>query len=129
MNKLSLNYIVGLIEGEGSFCWTFQNNKRWVPIFALKMHVRDKKLIEQVGYTLGLSNPIYEYINQRRHSATLIVRDQESLITKIIPIFRDRLHGYKKLQFEEWLKGFHEILGSDQYLLDMLVDDEERTDF
>lgn len=130
MEKLSLDYIAGLIEGEGSFFWTYyKGNKAWVPGFTLRMHFRDKKLIERVGCTLGLSNPIYEYTNQGRHSATLIVRDQESLIAKIMPAFRGRLHGYKKLQFEEWVKGFHEKLGTDQYLLDLFSNGEKKADF
>ena len=60
--KLSPDYIRGLIDGEG--CFTFFTNLKLgikMPAFVLRMHARDKELIESVKYSLGLRNKIYEY--------------------------------------------------------------------
>lgn len=104
-DTLSLDFIAGLIAGEGSFMWIKQNGRE-VPVFQLKMHVRDKELIEMVRDGLDLNEPIHEYTHQNRHCAMLLVRKRKSIAEKIIPLLDDHLHGYKKIQFEEWRKKF-----------------------
>ena len=111
MKKLSLDYIAGLIEGEGCFTWTFQNHTTWVPIFSIKMNYRDKELLKNIAFSLGLDNKIYEYTHQNRHYALLIVRDKKSLLFKVIPAIRGSLHGYKKIQMENWVIEFFDRLG------------------
>lgn len=117
---LSYEYIRGLIEGEGSF--TFCNAPRHkskikinIPAMQLRMHVRDKKLIEAVRDTLGLSNRVYTYHypgkdgTKRGPQAMLIVREFGNLRDIIIPLFYKRLYGNKGIQFKQWL----EKMGSD----------------
>lgn len=100
--KLSLNFIAGLIEGDGSFMWIWQNGKRWVPVFQLKMHVKDKKLVTTVRDSLGLNEPVYEYNHGKRHYVLLIIRKRKSLEENIFPAFRNRLYGTKRQQFARW---------------------------
>ena len=119
--KLSPDYIRGLIDGEG--CFTFFTNLKLgikMPAFVLRMHARDKELIESVKYSLGLRNKIYEYhypydypakrnrVN-RGPQAVLIVREMDQLKNIIVPFFYKRLYGHKGKQFLEWV----EKIGSD----------------
>ena len=115
--KLPYDYIRGLVEGEGTF--TFSTRKKFhtkIPAFAVKMHVRDKELLEMVRDTLGLKNKVYEYNHQgkdghvRGPQAMLIVREIGQLKNIIVPFFYKRLYGNKGKQFGEWL----EKIGSDQ---------------
>lgn len=110
-NRLSFDYIRGLVEAEGTFTFsTSYKYRRKVPAFALKMHIRDKALLEKVRDTLGLKNKIYEYSYQRKDGsirspeAMLIVREIGRLKNIIVPLFYKKLKGYKGKQFEEWME-------------------------
>lgn len=112
---ITLEYIRGLIEGEGSFTFSTQYSiKRKVPAFEIRMHVRDKDLLEQMRDFLGLKNKIYVYHYQkpsmpRGPQAMLIVREFGQLKNIIIPLCYGRLKGNKGIQFNDWL----EKIGSD----------------
>lgn len=124
IQKLPFDYIRGLIDGEG--CFSFSTNtreQRKVPSFALRMHSRDKNLVEMVRDTLGLKNRIYEYHYPHNYpgkgikfnrgpQVILIVRELGSLKNVIVPFFYKRLYGHKGKQFEEWM----EKIGSDPYV-------------
>ena len=104
---LSLDFIAGLIVGEGTFYWTKAPQGK-IPVFALRMHVRDKELVTMVRDSLGLkTEKIYEYTHNNRHYAFLIVRNIGSLKNIVIPLIYPRLAGYKRVQFLEWFKGFY----------------------
>lgn len=47
-DRLTDDYIRGLIEGEGHFGADTRSSGEKVPSFVLKMHVRDKELIEGI---------------------------------------------------------------------------------
>lgn len=119
--ELTKEYIRGLVEGEG--CFTFNTRgygnaglKEKVPSFQLRMHIRDRKLLELVRDYLKLKNKIYIYHYpgkdgaKRGSQAILIVREFGNLKNIIIPLFYNKLLGNKALQFNEWL----EKIGSDQ---------------
>lgn len=120
-NNISYEYVRGLVEGEGSFTFSTSTYikdtklKTKVPAFVLKMHIRDKELIENVRNVLGLRNKIYEYHYpgkdgyKRGPQAILIVREFGQLKNIVIPFFYKRLRGNKAKQFQEWL----EKIGSD----------------
>src|SRR3989344_3628645 len=117
---LTNEYIRGLIDGEGSFtfCTAYKN---WgdirpkLPTFILTMHERDLELIQALNETLGIKSNIYRlgpYRNDgvnRGAIARIMVRDLGTLKNIIIPLFYNRLKGYKGHQFNEWL----EKIGSD----------------
>lgn len=105
-DRLSRDYIRGLIEGEGHFGANLKRDGVLVPSFVLKMHVRDKELIEAVRNYLGLYHPVLEYKNQGRHFAMIIIRDTSTLKNVIVPLFKNRLLGFKGTQFDWWLKKF-----------------------
>ncbi len=115
-SEISYEYIRGLVEGEGTF--TFSTNKKIgirVPAFAIKMHVRDKKLLEAIRDKLGLTNKVYQYDHQRNDGhkrgaqAMLIVREFGQLKNIIVPFFYRKLRGNKAIQFHNWLEN----IGSD----------------
>ncbi len=57
---LSKDFIAGLIVGEGTFYWT-KNGSHKIPVFALRMHIRDFDLILNFKYSLGVKEKVYEY--------------------------------------------------------------------
>lgn len=116
---LSYEYIRGLTDGEG--CFTFYTGKETkkngrikiykVPAFCIRMHVRDKELLEMVKQTLGLRANVYTFKAYRKdgynrgESAALIIRGVGALKNKIVPLFYGKLKGFKKKQFESWLEN------------------------
>lgn len=117
--RLSYEYIRGLVDGEGTFTFSTSHKlHRKVPAFAIKMHIRDKELLEMVRDTMGLKNRVYEYNHQGKDGsikgpqAMLIVREFGQLKNIIIPFFYKKLKGNKGKQFIQWL----EKIGTDPYI-------------
>lgn len=107
---LSRDFVCGLIVGEGCFSVVYhKRERRFVPTFEIRMHVRDKDLITDVMNSIGLNTWVHEYIHAGRHYAGFIVRDHKTLLNVVIPYFRDHLTGYKKFQFDEWA-NFIEVM-------------------
>ena len=115
---LPKEYILGLIEGEGSFTNDRSSDGKTRPMFSLKMHVRDKDLVNSVMETMGLytehNHKVYEYKHSGRHYVFMVIRDLYCLKNKIVPFFKGNLFGYKGKEFEYWLKKFS-YLNSLQY--------------
>lgn len=108
--RLSDDYIRGLVEGEGCFGVDRKNNGERIPSFLITMHPRDKELLEAIRDYLKLPYPVYCYSYPNnltgKYRATLIIRDIETLKNKIVPLFKNRLLGFKGTQFQWWLKEF-----------------------
>ncbi|MEK7554727.1 MAG: LAGLIDADG family homing endonuclease [Patescibacteria group bacterium] len=120
--KLDDGYILGLVEGEGSFTFSTKILSRTeakivrkkVPAFMLQMHERDFALIVAVRDYLGLKNRVYNYLKPalvtdkkiyiRGRLAMLTVREIGSLKNIIVPFFVHRLIGHKRVQFLEWIE-------------------------
>jgi hypothetical protein len=107
-SNLSLDFIAGLVCGEGCFSWFIQNGKQRVAAFSLKMHYKDKDLVMAVRDSLGLKEPVHEYNHQGRHYVMLVVRKRKIIEDVIIPAFEGKLSGSKKNQFEHWKKRFYQ---------------------
>lgn len=103
----SLDFIAGLVTGEGSFLWVKQNNTE-VPVFTIKMHASERLLLTQVLKRLNLKEKLHEYNHGGRHYVTFLIRKRRVLEEKIIPIFKDRLFGKKKAQFYLWYEKYKE---------------------
>lgn len=106
--ELTLDFIAGLIAGEGAFMWIKQNGTE-LAVFQLKMHADERPLFEMIKSRLSLTEKIHEYTHQNRHYVLLLVRKRQSIINKIIPAFDGRLHGLKKLQYTKWREKFANI--------------------
>ena len=107
---ISYDYIRGLTDGEGTFTFSprkISNTK--VPAFSIKMHYRDRDLLEAVRDKLGLDSKIYVYETKsydghvRAPQAMLIVREIGNLKNIIVPLFYKRLIGNKRIQFDQWI--------------------------
>jgi len=107
---INWDYIRGLVEGEGCFTFSPVGYKQRIPSFQLRMHVRDKFLLEKIRDFLGLKNKVYTYHYPGKDNAkrgpqvVLIVREFGSLKNIIIPLFYENLIGHKSIQFNEWLE-------------------------
>lgn len=118
IERISEDYIRGLIEGEGHFGVDRKRNGERIPSFLITMHPRDKELLEAIRDYLGINNPVYVYDYQSRGYATgkyramLIIRDLSTLKNKIVPFFNKKLLGYKGTQFKWWLDYFPYLRGS-----------------
>ena len=122
-NRISYEYIRGLIEGDGcfSFCpaGSGQNKKYKLPAFILAMSVRDKDLIEHIRDRLCIRNKVYEYGPRIRNdhykrtgTAIMIIRDIGQLKNIIVPLCYKKLRGNKAKQFEIWI----EKIGLEDYI-------------
>ncbi|TSC59765.1 MAG: hypothetical protein LiPW15_785 [Parcubacteria group bacterium LiPW_15] len=124
IQKISHDYIRGLVDGEG--CFTFCTTKyitasgktviKKIPTFSIAMNERDLPLILAVRDGLGLKNKIYTNKNnhhrdgyKRGKLSMLIVREFGNLKNVVVPFFYKKLHGYKGTQFSDWL----EAIGND----------------
>lgn len=105
---LSLDFIAGLVAGEGSFMRVSYGKKQTVFVFQLKMHASERPLFEEIKQTLGLKGKIYEYNHQNRHYVLILVRNRNEIENIIIPTFSNRLHGLKKIQFDTWKNNYIE---------------------
>lgn len=122
--EITYEYIRGLTDGKGCFTFYPSNsvNKygevtlRKIPAYVLRMHIRDEKLITDVRDKLKLNAKINickawkgDGVN-RGDQAALIVRRIGDIKNTIVPLFANKLIGYKGKQFEDWM----EKIGSDQ---------------
>lgn len=124
MQRLPLDYIRGLVEGEG--CFTFYTTsglqktldgrtiKLKRPVFVIAMHERDEELLRALRNTFGVSDSILKYKPwtkdgiKRGGSAKLVIRDTAELRNLIIPFFYNKLYGYKGKQFFQWLEKMND---------------------
>lgn len=114
--QISSDYIRGLVDGEGCFTFctiptkNFNGNRIKLPTFVIQMHERDKDLLEKTKDFLGIKNKVYILnpsktdSNTRGKSARLMVREFGLLRDTIIPFFYEKLIGYKREQFINWLE-------------------------
>ncbi len=113
-NRLSYEFIRGLIVGEG--CFTFcgagtDPQKSKIPTFALAMSEIDSNLIILIRDRLALKNKVYNYGPRRSNDqysrmgrAVLMVRDFGQLKNVIVPLCYKKLYGNKAIQFESWIR-------------------------
>ena len=117
--KLSKEYIIGLIEGQGSFKFTtWRQKERRIPTFELRMSIENEHLIELVRDAMGLPNKVYTYrykekdSSKRKPYVTLLVREIGELKNIIVPTFYNQLVGSKRREFDEWI----DKIGSDPWV-------------
>lgn len=77
-----------------------------IPVFQVRMHFKDKKLVEMVRDGLDLDELNHEYTHQNRHYVLFTVRKRKTISEKLIPLLDGRLFGLKRIQFEIWKKKF-----------------------
>ena len=107
-SKLNPNYIVGLVDGEGCFCVSFNKHKgnRLLEVrllFEIELREDDKEILELIKDSLGCGN-IY-YLNYDRYEKwrphyKYKVSNLSDIWMKIIPFFKKYpLQAKKKYSF------------------------------
>ncbi len=127
---LNQDYIVGLIDGEGSFTvyirnpYINKNIKRRVkaePRFYVKLIEKDKKILYKLKEFFGCGNVYFQKDTRKNHQNCYRyeVANRDDLKTVIIPFFRKN-----KLEFPSKKKDFKifcklmEMIESNQHLND-----------
>jgi len=112
MQKLSKDYIVGLVDGEGSFTMYVRNaeksleTKRRVtiePRFYVKLIEEDKEILERLQLYFGCGSVYFQKDTRPNHKNCYRyeVYNRNDLIKKIIPFFKRQ-----KLQFSSKKRDF-----------------------
>ena len=112
-SKLNPYYLVGLVDGEGCFCVSFNKHKgnRKLEVrllFEIELREDDKEILERVKKTLGCGS-IY-YLNYERYKKwrphyKYKVSNLKDISEKVIPFFKKyTLQAKKKKSFELFCK-------------------------
>ena len=97
---LTQEFIAGYVSAFGSFI-EYKRNYNTYFAFQIKTTLANKSLLDQIAASIGLDNQVYCYNNFQSYSL-LIVRDRQSLLTKVIPFFDGHLFGDKDTVFNDW---------------------------
>jgi hypothetical protein len=103
-NKQLFNeWLVGLVDGDGTFSITQGQNESWQFTFKVSLHVKDKALLHFIKEQLGCGSVTFAGKNNWQYR----VRDRVLLLNVIVPIFLQYpLHSRKIYHFEL----FHQAL-------------------
>ncbi len=98
MKKLSADYIVGFVDGEGSFHIAIYQDPRmkvgvkFIPEFHVSQRVTSRAVLDALVPSLGCG---YVKANHAKNpwdtTYVYIVRDRDDLLKKVIPFFRNHL--------------------------------------
>ncbi len=104
---LSKDYIVGLVDGEGSFSVRIPNAKRRAKVeltFSLKLRHHDKEILEELKRFFDCGNVYIQRDKRENHSLCyrFEVHNKKEIIEKIIPFFEENPPKIqsRKLDFE-----------------------------
>ena len=89
---LQEDYIVGLVDGEGSFSVRIPNTKRRAKVeltFSLKLRHQDKEILEELKQFFGCGNIYIQRDKRENHSLCyrFEVHNKKEIIKNIIPFF------------------------------------------
>ena len=97
---ITTDYIIGLVDGEGSFSVRIPNAKRRAKVeltFSLKLRHQDKEILEELQKFFGCGNIYIQRDKRENHSLCyrFEVHNKKDIIEKIIPFFEK---NYPKIQ-------------------------------
>ena len=89
---LDKNYIIGLVDGEGSFNVQIRNDRKRTRVqlkFSLKLRHQDKKILYKLQRFFGCGNIYIQRDKRKNHSLCyrFEVQDRKDIVKKIIPFF------------------------------------------
>lgn len=94
--NLDSNYLVGLVDGDGSFNFGFKSNRRRVvPNFTIVQGNEDRAVLEDVKSYLGCGKVYDLKTNTSRYQ----VENVSDLITKVLPVFKDNVFNTSKQSY------------------------------
>jgi hypothetical protein len=91
---LDKNYVVGLVDGEGSFNIRINSNNRRAKVelkFSLKLRHQDKEILYKLQKFFGCGNVYVQNDTRKNHSQCyrFEVQNKKDIIEKIIPFFKE----------------------------------------
>ena len=91
---LNKNYVLGLVDGEGSFNVRINDDKRRSKIelkFSLKLRHQDKEILEKLQEFFGCGNVYIQRDKRENHSLCyrFEVQNKKDIFDKIIPFFEN----------------------------------------
>lgn len=123
VNPEYLQWLVGLTDGEGTFCLV-KNRDRFLHRFAIGMNSRDLQLLYYLNTLIGCGR-----VDKREVTSNFSIAKMEHLLEFVVPIFEKYpLLTRKKFQFELWSstlqdrKNKEPILVKPEYLKDVAND-------
>ena len=128
MERLTPDYVVGLVDGEGSFtCYVkdpdsqkqVKRRTKVEPRFFLKLIERDKKILDELKRFFGCGNVYFQKDTRANHQNCyrFEVSNRHDLETKIIPFFKRnslKLRS-KNGDFEIFCRIFEMIMNNDHF--------------
>jgi hypothetical protein len=89
---LNSEYVIGLVDGEGSFSVRIPDAKRRAKVeltFSLKLRHQDKEILEELQKFFGCGNIYIQRDKRKNHSLCyrFEVHNKKDIISKIIPFF------------------------------------------
>ena len=109
---LEKNYVVGLVDGEGSFNVRIKpNKKRRAKVelkFSLKLRHQDKEILDELQKFFGCGHVYIQNDKRENHSLCyrFEVQNKDEIVEKIIPFFEENppLIASRKRDFELFKK-------------------------
>lgn len=130
MQSLNPDYIVGLVDGEGSFTVyvrdpelpnTSSRRVKVEPRFYIKLIEKDKKILDQLQHFFGCGSVYLQKDTRPNHQNCYRyeVYNREDLVTKIIPFFRRNTPKFpsKRRDFEIFCEMM-DIIEGNRHLTD-----------
>ena len=109
---LRADYVLGLVDGEGSFNVRINTHKRRAkiePKFSLKLRYQDRRVLEQLQTFFGCGKVYIQRDSRVNHSLCyrFEVQRMKDILEKIIPFFEKRmpLLPSSKRDFQENLQS------------------------
>lgn len=98
LSNISLEWIIGFVEAEGSFYTVLEKTGRLRYYFGISQKNNDNKLLELIVKKLQIRGRI-------RFKKTYWLLESEDIET-LIKKFRRKLKGYQNIRFIYWVKGY-----------------------
>lgn len=103
-------WLVGFIDGEGSFRMTLRDNKRYTFDLNIHLHVDDIKVLEKLKYVWNSNNNIYipkSTETKIDNTCSISFGSKDIILETIIPLLdKYSLITNKKNDYELWKKAF-----------------------
>lgn len=103
-NLPSIEWIIGFIEGEGSFTVGTSGGKKKIPVFSISQN--EKEILLKIQKRLGMGRLYYHPANPQKNNSKdnwhLAIRKYED-VKKLCQIVDGNMHCVNKIkQFEKW---------------------------
>lgn len=107
-NVMTISWLVGFIEAEGSFYLTSKTPTRIVHGFGLTQKL-DKIVLEGIGIMLHIKNPV---IYKELYNHYILDTTNSRAIENVISFFKNTMKGVKSLEYRIWARSYTKNKGN-----------------